>query len=57
MHFFSRVITHILYKDIIYYYSCFKKFVINRSWKYKDIITKLAQKYRVKKLIVFTYHI
>lgn len=44
-------------KDIICYYDYFKKFIINKKSENKDAITKLIQRYKVKKVIIVAYYL
>ena len=54
--FFSWAIADFLYEDIICCYSCFKKLIIDGGSENKKVVAELAQKYKVKKIVVFVYH-
>lgn len=51
-----RVVVDFLWKDVIYYYGCFRKLVINRGLENKNIVTKLAKRYELTKVVIFVYY-
>lgn len=43
-------------EDIICYHSCFEKLIINRRQENKDAIAELAERYKIKKIVVSAYY-
>lgn len=54
--FFSWTIADYLLEDIICRYSYFGKLIIDEESKNKEVVAELAQKYKVKRVIISSYH-
>lgn len=45
-----------IWEDIICYHSCFEKLIINGRQENKDAIAELAERYKIKKIVVSAYY-
>lgn len=53
----SWAVADFLWEDSICCHGCFRKLIINGSSENKNIVAKLMQKYRVKKVVVSANHL
>jgi len=52
----SKAITKFLWKDVICRHDCSKRFVMNEKLKNKEIVETLIKKYKIKRVMMSTYH-
>ena len=52
----AETITKFIYEDILYRHDYVNRFVMNENSKNKKLIKILVEKYKIKKIIVSTYH-
>ena len=53
----SRVVADFLWEDVICRHGCFGKLVIDGGSENKDAIAELAQRYKVKRVVISAYHL
>ncbi len=51
-----KVIVKFLWKDVICRHNCLKRFVMNEESKNKEIVETLIEKYKIKRMMMLTYH-
>ncbi len=51
-----KAIVKFLWKDVICRHDCLKRFVMNEESKNKEIIETLIEKYKIKWVMMLTYH-
>ena len=52
----SRAVADFLWEDVICRHGCFGKLVIDGGSENKDAVAELAERYRVKRVVVSAYH-
>ncbi len=52
----SKAIAKFLWEDVICRHDCSKRFVMNEELKNKEIVETLIEKYKIKRVIMLTYH-
>ncbi len=52
----SKAIAKFLWKDVICRHDCLKIFVMNEESKNKEIVETLIKKYKIKRVMMLTYH-
>ena len=52
----SRAVADFLWKDVICRHGCFGKLVIDGGSENKDAVVELAQRYKVKRVVISAYH-
>ncbi len=53
----SKAIVKFLWKDVIYKHDCSRRFIMNEELKNKEIVETLIEKYKIKWVIMSTYHL
>ncbi len=52
----SKAIAKFLWKDMICRHDCSRRFVMNEESKNKEIVETLIEKYKIKRVMMSTYH-
>ena len=52
----AETVTKFIYEDILYRYDYVSRFVMSKDSKNKRLIKILVEKYKIKRIIVSTYH-
>ncbi len=53
----SKAIVKFLWKDVICRHNCSRRFVMNEELKNKEIVETLIEKYKIKQVMMLTYHL
>ncbi len=51
-----KAIAKFLWKDVICRHDCSRRFVMNEESKNKEIVETLIEKYKIKRMMMSTYH-
>ncbi len=51
-----KAITKFLWEDVICRHNCLKRFIMNEELKNKEIVETLIEKYKIKQMMMLTYH-
>lgn len=52
----SQAVVDFLWEDVICYYNCFKKLIIDKILENKDVVAELIERFRILKIVVSIYH-
>ena len=52
----SKAIAKFLWEDVICKHDCSRRFVMNEESKNKEIVEMLIEKYKIKRVMMLTYH-